>query len=314
MSELDGFEINRGVIVIAATNRIDILDKAILRPGRFDRQVYIPLPDIVSREAILEVHAKKVKMAENINLKDVAKTTHGFSGAQLANLINEAALQAIKENEKKVNQKHLNFARDKVVLGLERKSMKLTEENKRNIAYHEAGHALVSFYLKKAHPIHKISIIPTGRGLGVTTFLPDRDYYTYNKEQLETDIIITMGGKASEEVALAESTSNAEGDLKYATKLAYNMVCKWGMSLKIGALSVDTQNEGGFMDYYKSHSVSDKLRNEIDSDVILLLKKCYARARKIITQHRKKLDNLAKKLLEKEIITGVEFKKIVQSS
>ncbi len=314
LSELDGFEINRGVIVIAATNRIDILDKAILRPGRFDRHIYIPLPDIVSREAILEVHAKKVKMAKNINLKNIAKTTHGFSGAQLANLINEAALHSIKNNEKEICQENLNFARDKVVLGLERKSMKLTIENKRNIAYHEAGHALVSFYLKHAHPIHKISIIPTGIGLGVTTFLPDRDYYTYDKEQLETNIIIAMGGKASEEVALAEATSNAEGDLKHATKLAYNMVCKWGMSFKIGALSVDTQNEGGFMDYYKSHAVSDKLRNEIDSDVASLLKNSYDKAKKIITKHRKKLDTLAKKLLEKEIITGIEFKKIIQSS
>ena len=314
LNELDGFDTNKGIIAIAATNRVDILDRALLRPGRFDRHIYIPLPDIISRKEILEVHAKKIKTVKNINLLDIAKTTHGFSGAQLANLINEAALNAIKNKKDIVEQEHLNYARDKIFIGLERKSVVLSKEHKKSIAYHEAGHALVSFFLKKSDPIHKISIVPTGRGFGVTTFLPARDYYTYDKEQLETDIIISMGGKASEDVVFNEISSGAEGDLKHATKLAYNMICKWGMSNSIGAMSIDTQNEGGFMDYYKSQAISNKLRDEIDNNVLSLLKKSYQKAKQILQKNRKKLDLIANNLIDKEIITGIEFKKIIKSS
>ena len=314
LNELDGFDTNKGIIAIAATNRVDILDRALLRPGRFDRHIYIPLPDIISRKEILEVHSKKIKTVKNINLLDIAKTTHGFSGAQLANLINEAALNAIKNKKDLVDQEHLNYARDKIFIGLERKSVVLSKEHKKSIAYHEAGHALVSFFLKKSDPIHKISIVPTGRGFGVTTFLPARDYYTYDKEQLETDIIISMGGKASEDVVFNEISSGAEGDLKHATKLAYNMICKWGMSNSIGAMSIDTQNEGGFMDYYKSQAISNKLRDEIDNNVLSLLKKSYQKAKQILQKNRKKLDLIANNLIDKEIITGIEFKKIIKSS
>ena len=314
LNELDGFETNKGIIVIAATNRVDILDKALLRPGRFDRQVFIPLPDILSREAILKVHSKKTKMAKMVKLKDIAKITHGFSGAQLENLINEAALKAVKEKKEEITQQHLNYARDKIVVGLERNSMILSEEMKKSIAYHEAGHALVSFFLKNSDPIHKVSIIPTGRSLGATTFLPEKDYYTYNKTQLENDIVISMGGKASEDIVFQEISSSAEGDLKRATKLAYNMVCKWGMSEKIGTMSVDIESEGSFMDYYKSNAISNELRNEIDLDVLKILKNSYEKSKTILMKNRKKLDAIAKALIKKEILTGIEFQKIVQTN
>ena len=314
LNELDGFETNNGIIVIAATNRVDILDKALIRPGRFDRQVYIPLPDIASRKAILQVHAKKIKLSNLDSLKNIAKITPGFSGAELANLLNEAALQAVKENQKEVTEEHLNYARDKITIGLKRKSVTMSKELKKSIAYHEAGHALVNYLLKKTDAIHKVSIIPTGNSMSKTTYLPDKDHYNYSKERMQDYITVAMGGKASEEIVLKEISSNAEIDLKTATQIAYNMVCKWGMSKEIGTFSVDVNNERGFLDYYTSNIISDDLRNKIDSSVLNILKTCYQKAKTLLSTNRKKLDKIVKNLLEKEILTGDEFVKIVKSS
>jgi cell division protease FtsH len=314
LNELDGFAPNKGIIVIAATNRVDILDKALLRPGRFDRHVYIPLPDIDSREAILKVHAKKIKMASKSNLKDLAKITQGFSGSELANLLNEAALKAVKEKKKEVGEKHLNYARDKITIGLLRKSVTMTKEAKKSIAYHEAGHALVSHLLKKTDPIHKITIIPAGNSLGVTTHLPKKDYYNYSRERLEDHITVAMGGKASEEIFLKAMSSGVEGDLKQATSMAYNMVCKWGMSKEMGPISVDIGGGGGFMDYYKSDIISDDLRNKIDLNVLNLLKNCYQKAKTLLQKNKKKLEAIVKELLKKEMLTGEELLVIIKSN
>ena len=312
LNELDGFNPNKGIIVIAATNRVDILDKALLRPGRFDRHVYIPLPDISSREAILEVHAKKMKLADKSNLKDLAKITQGFSGADLANLLNEAALKAVKDKKKEVTKDHLNYARDKITIGLKRSSITLTPEAKRSIAYHEAGHALISYLLKKTDPIHQVTIIPTGNSMGITTYLPEKEHYNYSKQRLEEYITVAMGGKASEEVALKAMSAGAEGDLKTATKMAYNMVCKWGMTKEIGPLSVNINAEGGFMDYYQSDIISNDLRNKIDSSALNLLKNCYQKAKNLLQKNRKKLDIIVGNLLKKEVLTGEELRKIIQ--
>ena len=314
LNELDGFETNNGIIVIAATNRIDILDKALIRPGRFDRQIYIPLPDILSREAILRVHAKKIKLSNPDSLKNLAKITQGFSGAELANLLNEAALQAVKENKKEVTEKHLNYARDKITIGLKRKSVTINKEVQKSIAYHEAGHALVNYLLKRTDAIHKVSIIPTGNSMSKTTYLPDKDHYNYSKERMQDYITVTMGGKASEEIVLKEISSNSEIDLKTATQIAYNMVCKWGMSKEIGTFSIDVNNEKGFLDYYTSNVISDDLRNKVDSSVLNILKTCYQKAKTLLNTNRKKLDEIVKNLLEKEILTGDEFLKIIKSS
>lgn len=314
LNELDGFNTNKGIIVIAATNRVDILDKALLRPGRFDRHIYIPLPDILSREAILCVHAKKMKLVNTDHLKDLAKITQGFSGADLANLLNEAALKAVKDQEKKVTQEHLNYARDKITIGLKRKSITFTQQAKKSIAYHEAGHALVSCLLKKTDPVHQVTITPTGNSMGITTHLPEKERYNYSKEFLEDNITVAMGGKASEEIALKAMSSGAEGDLKKATNMAYNMVCKWGMTKEIGHLSVDIESDGGFMDYYQSDIISDDLRNRIDSSVLTILKGCYQKAKTLLQKNRKKLDAIVRKLLEKEILTGEELRSIIQSN
>ena len=314
LNELDGFETNKGIIVIAATNRVDILDKALLRPGRFDRQVYIPLPDILSRKAILTVHANKIQLSKKVDLNNVAKITQGFSGAELANLLNEAALKAVKDQQLEVTQEHLDYARDKITIGLKRKSVTLTKAAIKSIAYHEAGHALVNSLLKKTDPIHKITIAAMGNNLGITTNLPEKDCYNYSKEKLEDYITVAMGGKASEEIVFKAVSSGAEGDLKRATSMAYNMVCKWGMSKTIGPMSVELGNDGGFMSYYESNTISDDLRNKIDYDALSILKTCYQTAKNILAENRNKLDAIAKKLLEKEVLTGTELKKIIQSN
>lgn len=311
--EMDGFDINNGIIVLAATNRPDILDQALLRPGRFDRQVYIPLPDMQGRAEILEVHSKKVKLNTKVNLTNIARSTPGFSGSQLANLINEAALYAAKLDKKEISQIDLEAARDKIMMGAERKSMVMTEKIRKNTAYHEAGHAIVAVCLKNSDPVHKITIIPRGHALGLTSFLPEKDFYTVDKKKLIDRIIIFMGGRAAEEIIFSERTSGVEADIKNATDLAYKIVSQWGMNSKIGALSIHPETEGNFlaMDYHRENLISDELKSRVDQEVKLLLNDCYKKAKNILLKNKVKLNKLANLLITKETVTADEFKKLI---
>ena len=309
--EMDGFDSRFGVIVVAATNRIDILDPALLRPGRFDRHVNVSLPDMAGREAILKVHAspEKIKLAEGVDLSVIARGTPGFSGAQLASLCNEAALHAARIDKKEIDLESLEWARDKVMMGAERKSMIMTEEEKLNTAYHEAGHALVAAHVKDADPIHKITIIPRGGSLGLTAFLPKNDQVSFNKDAILSKITISMGGRAAEKVAFDSRSSGAEGDLKSATDLAFKMVCKWGMSAKLGALAVKHNESGNFlaMDYFNDRTISDNMLKIVDEEVRNIVSGAYEKAEAILRENVETLHRLAKKLIEKETLTGDEF-------
>ena len=311
--EMDGFDTSDGVIVIAATNRMDILDPALLRPGRFDRQVHVPLPDIKGREEILKVHVKKIKIAEEVDLKLIGRATPGFSGAELENVINEAALWAARNNKTQVTLGDLEWARDKVMMGVERKSMIITKEELKNTAYHEAGHALVAAYSKHSDPVHKITIIPRGRALGLTAYLPEEDQYSYEKSYLKDKIAISMGGRAAEELVFSERTTGAEGDLKQATQIAYNMVCKWGMSDKLGALTVQGSESSGFlaMDYHQDEIVSEETQEIVDKEVKTILKSAHKKALQILTDHIEKLHQLAKMLLDIETVNNEQFLELI---
>jgi cell division protease FtsH len=306
--EMDGFNTTEGVIVIAATNRIDILDPALLRPGRFDRQVHVGLPDIKGRHQILTVHSKKIALADNVNLETIARGTPGFSGAELANLTNEAALWAARGNKDQVELEDLEWARDKVMMGAERKSMIMTDEEKNATAYHEAGHTLVAAFLEKVDPIHKVTIIPRGRALGLTAFLPKVDRLSYDKETLLQRIMVSMGGRAAEELIFKDLSTGAEGDLQQATGIANNMVCKWGMSEKLGALTIN-HNSGSFlaMDYDQGDQVSNDMQMLVDQEVRALLTSSYNKAYQILSDNIEKLHKLAKLLLEKETVSGETF-------
>ena len=313
LSEMDGFEVKDTIIVIAATNRVDILDNALLRPGRFDRRVYIHLPDIKGREAILEVHSRKVKLDDGVDISTIARGTPGFSGAQLANLVNEAALHTAINDRKKVSMDSLEYARDKIILGKANTSIKFTKRMKEITAYREAGHAVVSVHLKNTDPIHKITIIPRGSDLGRTTFLPRKDIFNMDKKKLTSTIVVNLGGKAAEDVIFNQSSTSIEKNLKHATNLAYNMVCRWGMNSKIGAVSIKEYENSQFlaMDYFQSKTVSEELRKNVDQEVKKLLAKCYEKAKKILIDNKGELDKLAHILLEKETITGDELKNII---
>ena len=312
--EMDGFADNQGIIVVAATNRPDVLDSALLRAGRFDRQITVPVPDIKGREQILSVHIKKVPIAPNVDIKVIAKGTPGFSGADLANLVNEAALAAAQVNRDVVTMHELEHAKDKVMMGAERKSMVMSEEEKKITAYHEGGHALVSLYVSESDPIHKATIIPRGRALGMVMQLPESDRCHHNKTYLEARLIIAMGGRVAEEIIFGKEkiTTGASNDIKVATSLARNMITKWGFSEKIGPVMVGEDKEDG-MRYGggSNKEVSEKLAESVDKEVDKLLRDSYKLAKNIIIKHKKKLEVLAKALMEYETITGDEIKDLI---
>ena len=303
--EMDGFDGTEGIITIAATNRVDILDPALLRPGRFDRQVTVSLPDVNGRKMILEVHVKKIVLSENTELAVIARGTPGFSGAELANLVNESALRAAQLNKSAVTLEDMEWARDKVMMGAERRSMIMQDEEKEATAYHEAGHALVAYYLKDADPIHKITIIPRGQALGMTTFLPETDRLSMNKDALIARIKVALGGRAAEELMLKDFSTGVEGDLKDSTNIAYQMVCKWGMSDRLGALSIPQGDSGNYLaiDYNAETAVSDEIQEIVDEEVRDLLQLCYTDAKKILFDHESQLKSLAELLVEVETVS-----------
>ena len=313
--EMDGFETNEGVILIAATNRPDVLDPALLRPGRFDRQVVVPLPDILGREKILEVHIRKVPLAADVNIRIVARGTPGFSGADLANLINEAALLAARMGKRVVSMNEFEHAKDKVMMGAERRSMVMSDEEKRNTAFHEAGHALVTVHCKAADPIHKATIIPRGLALGMVMRLPERDEYSTSREKMHDNLAIAMGGRVAEEVVFGHDkvTSGATGDIQMATNLARTMVTKYGMSDKLGPLRYDENQDEVFLGHSvtRQQNISEETAKMIDSEIREFVDRAYKRATKIITTHRDDLDNLGNALLEYETLTGEEIDMIL---
>ncbi len=311
--EMDGFEGNEGVIVIAATNRADVLDPALLRPGRFDRRVVVPKPDVRGREGILKVHSKKVPLSGDVDLSVIAQGTPGFSGADLENLVNEAALMAARTNAKDVSMLDFELAKDKVLMGPERKSLVMSEEEKKNTAYHEAGHAIVGMRVGNVDPVHKISIIPRGQALGVTIMLPQEDRLSISKDYAEGMIAYAMGGRAAEELIFNRMTTGAGDDIQKATDIARSMVCKWGMSERLGPLSYGKKNEEVFLgrEMGQSQSYSEKIAEEIDAEVHRFVTNGSRKAFQILRDNRDKLDLLAEALLIKETIDGSDLKKIL---
>ena len=312
--EMDGFEGNEGVIILAATNRPDVLDPALLRPGRFDRQVVVPVPDVKGRLEILKVHTKNIPLDENVNLEVIARGLPGFSGADLANLVNEAALLAAKKSKSNVDMSDFEFAKDKVLMGVERKSMIISDAEKKNTAYHEAGHTLVAKLTPGTDPIHKVSIIPRGRALGVTQQLPIDDRYTYSKDYLSKALEVLLGGRAAEEIALKHMTTGAGNDLERATELARRMVTEWGMSEKLGPLTFGKKDEHIFLgrEIVKHKDYSEKTAMDIDEEVKRLVIEAYERAKAIISENFDFLDAFAKALLEKETMDAVEIEVLVK--
>lgn len=312
--EMDGFESNEGVIIIAATNRADVLDPALLRPGRFDRRVMVPKPDIRGREGILKVHTKKVPIGSDVFLAKIAQGTPGFSGADLENLVNEAALIAARANCKEVSMSHFELAKDKVLMGPERRSLIMSEAEKRNTAYHEAGHAIVGLYTEHVDPVHKISIIPRGQALGVTIMLPTEDRLTLTKEYAEGMIAYAMGGRAAEELIFHKQTTGAGDDINKATDIARKMVCNWGMSEKLGPLSLGKKNEEVFMgrEMGQSRNFSEKIAEEIDSEIHRIVTTAYKKALNILRVNREKLDILAEALLIKETVESTDMARLMR--
>jgi len=314
--EMDGFEGNEGVIVIAATNRPDVLDPALLRPGRFDRQVVVNLPDIIGREQILKVHLKKVPLADSVEAHTIARGTPGFSGADLANLVNEAALFAARRNQRLVSMEELELAKDKIMMGAERKSMVMNEKEKRNTAFHESGHAIVGRLMPEHDPVYKVSIIPRGRALGVTMFLPEEDKYSHSKRYLISSICSLFGGRIAEELTLGFDgvTTGASNDIERATQLARNMVTKWGLSEKLGPLQYDTESEEPFIGRSagQSHTVySPETAQRIDEEVRNIIDNCYGQAKQLLTDNRDKLDLMAEALMKYETIDSSQIDDIM---
>ena len=314
--EMDGFEANEGIIIIAATNRPDVLDPALLRPGRFDRQVVVPIPDIEGREKILAVHMKKVPLAPDVAARVIARGTPGFTGADLANLVNEAALLAARRNKRLVAMQEFEDAKDKVMMGAERRSMVMTEDEKKMTAYHEAGHALVSVNEAASDPIHKATIIPRGRALGMVMRLPERDSYSYHRDKMHANLAVSMGGRVAEELIFGydKVSSGASSDIQYATSLARNMVTKWGMSDKLGPLQYEEQGEG-YLGYGANQRVmmSDATSKLIDSEIRGLVDSAHDKATAILKAQEDKLHVLAKALLEFETLNGEEINQLLES-
>ncbi len=313
--EMDGFETNEGVILIAATNRPDVLDPALLRPGRFDRQVVVPRPDVGGREEILRVHARRIQLGPDVNLKVLARGTPGFSGADLANLVNEAALLAARQSKKYVEMIDFENAKDKVLMGVERRSMIISEEEKRIIAYHEAGHALVANLLPGTDPVHKVTIIPRGRALGLTQQLPLDDKYNYSKEYLVNRITILLGGRAAEELVLGQQTTGAGDDLEKATEMARKMVCEWGMSEKLGPLTFGKKEEHIFLgrEFARHQDYSGETAILIDTEIKRIVTECATKARQVIEENLERLHALARALLERESLDGEEVSRILRA-
>ncbi len=314
--EMDGFESNEGVILIAATNRPDVLDPALLRPGRFDRQVIVGRPDIRGREEILKVHIKKIPLADDVDLAILARGTPGFSGADLANLVNEAALLAARENKQLVQMKDFESSKDKVLMGVERKSLILSEEERRATAYHEAGHALVAKLIPGTDPIHKVTIIPRGRALGVTTQLPIDEKHNYHRDFLMDNIAILMGGRVAEELVFSWISTGAGNDLERATELARKMVCEWGMSDKMGPLTFGKKEEMIFLgrEIAQHQDYSEETAQEIDREVRRFVTEAYERAKELVKSRLEALHGLATALLEREVLEGPEIDGIVNAA
>ena len=313
--EMDGFDTQEGVIIIAATNRPDVLDPALLRPGRFDRQVTVTLPDVKGREEILKVHSKKVKMAADVNLAVIARGTPGYSGAELANVMNEAALLAARRGLKAITLKELEEARDKVRWGKERRSLAISEKEKENTAFHEAGHAILLELLEHTEPLHKVTIIPRGPSLGSTMWLPQEDKYTHRKNELLDDLVVTMGGRVAEEIVFGDVTNGAMGDIRHATRIARKMVCEWGMSDQLGMVEYGDNQEHVFLarDVTSSRGYSEDTARQIDNEIKGLIDRAYQRAKELLLKHRPEMDALAKALLEYETLDAVHVKDIMSN-
>jgi cell division protease FtsH len=316
--EMDGFETNEGVIIIAATNRPDVLDPALLRPGRFDRQVVVSLPDILGREKILKVHVKKISMAPDMNLRTIARGTPGFSGADLANLVNEAALLAARKNKRIVTYAEFEEAKDKVMMGAERRSMVMTEEEKKLTAYHEAGHAIVTINEKAAHPIHKATIIPRGRALGMVMQLPERDELSQTREQLHAQMAIAMGGRVAEEIIFGENkvTTGASSDIEQATKRARAMVMKAGLSKELGPVAYGENEEEIFLgrSVARQQHMSEETSRKVDAEIRKIVDQGYDKAKKVLTEKIDDLHKLAKALLTYETLTGEEIENLINKN
>ncbi len=312
--EMDGFEQNSGVIIIAATNRPDILDPALLRPGRFDRQVVVDRPDVKGREGILKVHTRKIPLSADVKVELIAKGTPGFSGADLANLVNEAALLAARRNSDVVTMRDMENAKDKVMMGTERKSLIISEREKRLTAYHETGHVLVAKYTPEADPVHKVTIIPRGRALGVTTYLPMDEKHTYSKEYLEAMITYAMGGRAAEKLVFNEYTTGASNDIERATSLARKMVCEYGMSERLGPIAYGNKQEEVFLgkELHEHKNYSETTQIIIDEEIKKVVQSCMDRALKILSEHLSELHRLSNVLLEREILDAEEIDKVIK--
>jgi cell division protease FtsH len=312
--EMDGFEQNIGVIIIAATNRPDVLDPALLRPGRFDRQIVVDRPDVKGREGILKVHTRNIPLNEEVDLEVIAKGTPGLAGAELANLVNEAALLAARKNKKKVEKIDFEEAKDKVMMGMERKSLIISEEEKKTTAYHEIGHVLVARMIPEADPVHKVTIIPRGRALGVTSYLPIDEKHTYSKEYLEAVITYALGGRAAEKIVFNHYTTGAGNDIEKATNIARKMVCEWGMSDKMGPLSYGAKEEEIFLgrEIQKHRDYSEETAIEIDKEVQRIVNEAMSRAEKILKDNIDLLHSLSKELLEREILDSEEINMLIK--
>ena len=313
--EMDGFDTKSNVILLAATNRPDVLDKALLRPGRFDRQIVVDIPDVFGREAILKIHTTKVKLDKSVNLQIIAKGTPGLAGADLENLVNEAALLAARRNKLKVSMSDFEEAKDKIMMGNERKSMILTDNEKKVIAYHEGGHALVAFYTKEADPVHKITIIPRGRALGITAQIPEYDRYNFPKKYLLGKIDILMGGRSAEKLIFKDTSTGASNDIEVATNIARKMVCEWGMNDIVGPLKYGKKDEEVFLgkELGQQKNYSEEKSIIIDNEIAKIVKNAEKNADKILLDHKDELILIAKELIDKETISGKDMSDIVKN-
>jgi cell division protease FtsH len=313
---MDGFEGNEGVIVIAATNRPDVLDPALLRPGRFDRQVVVPLPDVRGREQILKVHMRKVPISDDVRASVIARATPGFSGADLANLVNEAALFAARFNKRLVDMADMEKAKDKIMMGAERRSMVMSEQEKKLTAYHEAGHAIVGLLVPSHDPVYKVSIIPRGRALGVTMFLPEEDRYSHSKEHLESQISSLFGGRVAEELIFGTDkvTTGASNDIQRATDIARGMVTRWGLSDRLGPLTYSEEEQEVFLGHSVTQhkNVSDDTAHAIDEEIRAFIDRNYKRAKDILTSHRDKLEMMAAALIKFETLNAEQIQEIMK--
>jgi cell division protease FtsH len=312
---MDGFEGKEGIIILAATNRPDVLDPALLRPGRFDRQVVVPIPDVRGRQEILKVHTKNIPLDDGVNLEMIARGTPGFSGADLANLVNEAALLAARKSKSRVEMHDFEEAKDKVMMGVARRSMIISDEEKKNTAYHEAGHTLVAKLTPGTDPIHKVTIIPRGRALGVTQQLPIDDRYTYTQQYLDNTLAVLLGGRAAEELALHHMTTGAGNDLERATEVARKMVTEWGMSEKLGPLTFGKKDEQIFLgrEIAQHKDYSEKTAEDIDAEVKRIVSAAYQKAKTLLSDNLNLLHEFASNLLQRETMDAVEIEDLIKA-